>query len=76
MVTAAEDPALVTRLSHPDAPPAQAGLVLDVVGFDWNCPQYIEPRFTRAELDQELAPLRAENADLRAALARLGGEAA
>ncbi len=71
LVTAAEDAALVTRLSHPGAPAASSGLVLDVVGFDWNCPQHIEPRFTRAQIAREVAPLLEENASLRAELARL-----
>ncbi len=71
LVTAAGDAALVAALSHPAAPPAETGLVLDVVGFDWNCPQHIEPRFTRAQIAHELAPLLEENAALRAELARL-----
>ena len=76
LVTASEDATLIARLSHPAAPPAEAGLVLDVVGFDWNCPKYIEPRFTRAQIAGELAPLVAENASLRAELARLKESAA
>ncbi len=72
-VTAADDPALVERASHPMVRGAEAAIVIDVVGFDWNCPKYIEPRFTRAEIDAELRPLLAENASLRAELARLQG---
>ena len=53
-----------------------AAFVIDVVGYDWNCPQYIEPRFTRAEIDTELQPLLSENANLRAELARLKGVSA
>ena len=57
--------------------PAQAGRVervvtVQVLGFDWNCPQHITPRFTQAELaplHDELARLRRENEALRAALA-------
>ena len=40
--------------------------------YDWNCPQHIAPRYSAAELapalaplHEELARLRAENADLR-----------
>lgn len=72
LVTATKDAGLVDSASHPAGPQTGAALVIDVVGFDWNCPQYIEPRFTRAELQ----PLLAENAALRAELARLKGEAA
>jgi predicted pyridoxine 5'-phosphate oxidase superfamily flavin-nucleotide-binding protein len=45
--------------------------------FDWNCPQHITPRFTEAEIDAAVAPLRArlaaleqDNAALRAAASR------
>ncbi|TXM88386.1 hypothetical protein FV219_24610, partial [Methylobacterium sp. WL122] len=64
-------PDLVAQVVHPDAPPAASAFVVDVVGFDWNCPQYIEPRFTRAEIAAELRPLLTEAADLRAEVARL-----
>jgi len=44
--------------------------------FDWNCPQHITPRFTEAEIDSALAPVRerltqleAENKALRDKLA-------
>ena len=71
LVTAAEDAELVRIVSDPAAPSAGAAMVIEVVGFDWNCPQYIEPRFTRAEIEAGLQPLLAENASLRAELARL-----
>ncbi|TXM64971.1 pyridoxamine 5'-phosphate oxidase family protein [Methylobacterium sp. WL120] len=71
VVAAADDPDLVAQVVHPDAPPAASAFVVDVVGFDWNCPQYIEPRFTRAEIAAELRPLLTEVADLRAEVARL-----
>lgn len=48
-----------------------AAMVIDVVGYDWNCPKYITPRFTRDELDGEMAALALENAQLREQLARL-----
>jgi hypothetical protein len=37
-----------------------------VVSFDWNCPQYITPRFTEAEVEQVVAPLKARIAELEA----------
>jgi predicted pyridoxine 5'-phosphate oxidase superfamily flavin-nucleotide-binding protein len=46
--------------------------VVDVVGFDWNCPKYITPRFTREEVAQAVAPLHARIAELEAELKRLG----
>ena len=71
VVAAADDPELAARVADPAAPPAASAFVIDVVGFDWNCPQYIEPRFTRAEIAAELRPLLSEVADLRAEVARL-----
>lgn len=54
--------------------------VLNVEAFDWNCPQFITPRFTAGELREALAPqldemerVRRENEDLRQRLAELGG---
>jgi uncharacterized protein len=34
------------------------------VGFDWNCPQYITPRYTVAEIEESIAPLKARIAEL------------
>ena len=31
---------------------------IEIVSFDWNCPQYITPRFTPEELEQLVAPLK------------------
>jgi predicted pyridoxine 5'-phosphate oxidase superfamily flavin-nucleotide-binding protein len=38
--------------------------VIDVVSFDWNCPQYITPRFTEAEVTTHVASLHARIAEL------------
>lgn len=35
----------------------ERAVVLDVVALDWNCPQHITPRFTRAEIAHGLADL-------------------
>lgn len=43
--------------------------LIDVVGFDWNCPAYITPRYTAAEVDEVVAPLRARIAQLESELA-------
>ena len=73
VVAAADDPALAAAVAHPAAPPSATAFVIDVVGFDWNCPQHITPRFTRDAVEAELRPLLSEVADLRAELARLKG---
>jgi len=43
-----------------------------VTGFDWNCPKYITPRFTAAEVEQAAAPLKRRIAELEAILAARG----
>jgi uncharacterized protein len=42
--------------------------LIDIVSFDWNCPQYITPRYTASEVDEAVAPLRARIAELEAQL--------
>ena len=77
LVERADDPALAERLTPPEfAGKVERSVVLTVEGFDWNCPQHITPRFTQAELDRALAPVRdrlaaleRDNQALRAALA-------
>lgn len=76
IITAEDDPALLDTFADPgyDAVVERAVLVT-VDAFDWNCPQHITVRFTAADLEPHLAPLRrqlealqAENAQLRAEL--------
>ena len=47
---------------------AERLFVIDVVGFDWNCPKYITPRYTAAEVQEAVAPLRERIAELEARL--------
>lgn len=69
-----EDPAVIAALMIDgyDAEPERAFLI-DVTGFDWNCPQHITPRFTAAEIEQRNQPLHAEIARLRARITDLEG---
>jgi uncharacterized protein len=69
VLTAAEAPDLLARLM-PDGYGALAerAYLIDVIGFDWNCPQHITPRFTEAEFAASVQPLIEENARLRAQL--------
>jgi uncharacterized protein len=68
VVGAADRPDLVRRLAVPGLPAAKVERIfqIEVVGFDWNCPQYIKPRYTAADLE----PLRARIAELEAELAK------
>ena len=43
--------------------------LIQVISYDWNCPQYITPRFTAAEVEKYVAPLKARIAELEAQLA-------
>ncbi|MDR6511021.1 putative pyridoxine 5'-phosphate oxidase superfamily flavin-nucleotide-binding protein [Novosphingobium capsulatum] len=49
----------------------ERAFVIDIVGFDWNCPQHITPRFGAADLAQITQPLQDEIARLRARIATL-----
>ncbi|MBV9875875.1 MAG: pyridoxamine 5'-phosphate oxidase family protein [Verrucomicrobia bacterium] len=46
--------------------------LIQVVSYDWNCPQYIAPRFTAAQVENFTAPLKARIAELEAQLAARG----
>lgn len=45
--------------------------VIDVVAFDWNCPKYITPRYTAAEVETVTAPLRRRIQELETELNQL-----
>ncbi|MDX7951473.1 pyridoxamine 5'-phosphate oxidase family protein [Lichenihabitans sp. Uapishka_5] len=75
----AADPALAGQLATPGyRGPAERAFVIHLARFDWNCPQHITPRFTEAELNEALDPVRqrlaaltVENETLRAQLSRV-----
>lgn len=70
-----EDSDTLARLEDPDYPvQVERGFLITVEAFDWNCPQHITPRFSEAEIDAQLENLRAENRQLRAALAGAANE--
>lgn len=73
------DPELAARLAVAGSRAvAERAFVLRLEAFDWNCQQHITPRFTEAELEPALAPVRrrieeltAENEALRQKLRAL-----
>ena len=69
-----KDPADIAAVAVPRYPakPERAFLI-DVVGFDWNCPQHITPRFTETEIEQSITPLLDELDRLRARITELEG---
>jgi hypothetical protein len=69
---AREHPDLVRELAEPEAQRIVERIVrIEVAGYDWNCPKYITPRFTAAEVQEAMAPLKARIAELEAELAAL-----
>lgn len=62
-------PELVSKLAEPET----RGIVerlyfIDVLSFDWNCPKYITPRYTAAEIEEAVAALKQRIAELEAKL--------
>ena len=64
------DPADGVTLGELELPDYRArverGILIHVEAFDWNCPQHIAERFTLAEIEATLAPLRQRIAELEA----------
>ena len=60
-------PELVAQLAESETRSIVERLFLiEVVSFDWNCPKYITPRYTAAEVERVVAPLRQRVAELEA----------
>ena len=71
IVHAAEDAELVSAMTMPGYKArVERVIVISVEAFDWNCPQHITPRYTEAEVEAAVAPLRAELEVLRARVKR------
>jgi uncharacterized protein len=47
-------------------PRVEREVSIDVVAFDWNCPQHITPRYTSAQVEAAAAPLHQRIRDLEA----------
>jgi predicted pyridoxine 5'-phosphate oxidase superfamily flavin-nucleotide-binding protein len=66
---AREHPELVEQLADPkDRRLIERLFIINVVGFDWNCPAHITPRYTPAEIEKYIAPLKRRIVELEAAL--------
>ncbi|MCO5168682.1 MAG: pyridoxamine 5'-phosphate oxidase family protein [Planctomycetes bacterium] len=67
VVAPTDEPTLAERLAPADLRGrAERLVVIDVLSFDWNCPAFITPRYTAAEVERLVAPLRARIAQLEA----------
>lgn len=63
------DAAILDKLELPDyRARVERGILIEIEGFDWNCPQHITPRFTEAEIHTVTAPLQLRIAELEAQL--------
>ena len=70
---ARQHPELAAQLAEPEVQRFVERLFfIDVVSFDWNCPQYITPRYTAAEVEIAVAPLKQRIAELEAELKDTG----
>lgn len=65
-----DEPELLAQLEDADYPAqVERGFIIEVEAFDWNCPQHITPRFTEAQIEDQLESLQTENRHLKALLA-------
>jgi hypothetical protein len=49
----------------------ERGWIIEIAGFDWNCPQHITPRFSEAQVRDVLASRDARIHEREAELAAL-----
>jgi len=67
-------PELLSQVADPAMTSKTERLALiDVVSFDWNCPKYITPRHSMAEVQELVQPLKARIAALEAQLKLAAG---
>ena len=69
VVDAREHPELVAQFAEPETRGiVERVFLIEVHSYDWNCPKYITPRYTTAEVEAAVAPLRQCIAELEAQL--------
>lgn len=76
--TVDDDPILAEQLAQDGQGRVERTVTIKLVAFDWNCPQFITPRFDAAEIAQLVGPemdkLTARIAQLEAENAALKGQ--
>lgn len=73
-VEVADDPALGESLAVPGySGRVERAFLIDVEGYDWNCPQHITPRFTQEQIEGMTAPLHSQVKRLKDQLAKAAG---
>jgi len=70
VIDAKKDPELTEKLTPPTnlRGKVERLFLINVIGFDWNCPQYITPRYTEDEVRAAVAPLKQRIEELEAKL--------
>ena len=72
VISADEDPELFQQIVDPEmARRVERGFIIDVLSYDWNCPQYITPRYTAEQIAPSVDKLKARIADLEEEFERL-----
>jgi len=62
-----EEAALIAQLEVPGYQArVERGIIMTIEALDWNCPQHITPRYTKAEVESLIAPLLDEIQALKA----------
>ena len=70
VLDARENPELLAELApEPLRNKVERLFLIQVISYDWNCPQYITSRFTAAEVEEYAAGLKARITELEAQLA-------
>ncbi|MEO5712416.1 MAG: pyridoxamine 5'-phosphate oxidase family protein, partial [Luteolibacter sp.] len=69
VLDARDHPDIVSQITPPELIKITERIVrIRIVSFDWNCPKYITPRYTAAEVEEAVAPLRQRIAELESQL--------
>ncbi len=61
IVHESDDPELMAKFALPAyKAKVERGIIIHIEALDWNCPQHITPRYSKAEVDGLIAPLLEE----------------
>ena len=72
VVDAREQPALADTLAEPpERKNVERLFLIDIVSYDWNCPQHLTPRYTAEQIRTAIKPLQERVTELEAELQRL-----
>jgi uncharacterized protein len=65
-----DDPEVMSKLALPAyKAKVERGIIIHIEALDWNCPQHITPRYSKAEVDGLIAPLLDEIQALKVQIA-------